>query len=96
MSDVDTLREFLLNDTMVGDIVWFTVDGWYVGCTYVDRENIFVESLNIELLDMVVDSWEDGCVIKGSRFTTNDDISVVRVKLVPNRNRKGIRYGQVV
>lgn len=45
-----TLKEFLLHKTKVGDLVWFTNGSWYLGCTSIDHEDLFIGSLNPELL----------------------------------------------
>lgn len=41
------LSEFLLRHTNVGDLVIFLDDGWQIGCTIIDHEDLFLGSLNI-------------------------------------------------
>ena len=52
-----TLRDFLLNVADIGSIVLFHDNGWQIGCTMVDNEYWFIDSLNQELLDHDVMSW---------------------------------------
>ena len=47
---VVSLAEFLLNKTKIGDAVIFRDSGWYIGCTRVDNEDIFIHSLSPSLL----------------------------------------------
>lgn len=44
------LREALLTKTKVGDLVLLKVDGWQVGCTMIDNEDLFIGSLNDRML----------------------------------------------
>lgn len=44
------LRELLLKKTEVGDLVMFHKDGWYVGCTIIDPEDLFIGSLSDSIL----------------------------------------------
>lgn len=45
------LREYLLHETETGEFVVFTRCGWQIGCTFIDAEDLFVESLNPDMLD---------------------------------------------
>lgn len=45
-----TLNDFLLNKAKIGDVVIFRDSGWYIGCTRVDNEDIFIHSLSPTLL----------------------------------------------
>lgn len=42
--------EYLLKHTEVGDLVEFTYGGWRIGITYIDSEDLFIQSLNPNLL----------------------------------------------
>ena len=48
------VEEFLRYHTDVGDLVEFTEDGWRIGVTYVDSEDLFLQSLNKNLLNAKV------------------------------------------
>ena len=50
MREPITLKDFLLNKVKIGDIVIFRDGGWYIGCTRVDNEDIFIHSLSPSLL----------------------------------------------
>lgn len=50
------LLDFLRNKTNVGDVVVFCYAGWQTGCTVIDHEDLFITSLNPELLDQKVHS----------------------------------------
>nr|DAI43958.1 MAG TPA: hypothetical protein [Caudoviricetes sp.] len=50
------LSEFLLRHTNVGDLVIFLDDGWQIGCTIIDHEDLFLGSLNTGLLTRKVKS----------------------------------------
>lgn len=47
-----TLRDFLLHETRVGDIVVIREHGWQIGMTRIDNEDLYIYSLNPVLLDM--------------------------------------------
>lgn len=40
------LSELLFHHTNVGDLVIFEDDGWQIGCTIVDHEDLFIGSIN--------------------------------------------------
>lgn len=44
------LNELLLRHTNVGDLVMIYDQGWYIGCTIIDHEDLFIGSLNPGLL----------------------------------------------
>ena len=44
------LSNFLLKQTKVGDFVMIEDSGYYIGCTIIDYENLFIGSLNSGLL----------------------------------------------
>lgn len=44
------LSKFLLKETNTGDLVMIKDDGWYIGCTIIDHEDLFIVSLNPVLL----------------------------------------------
>lgn len=44
------LSNFLLKETNVGDLVMIQDSGWYIGCTIIDHEDLFLGSLNPGLL----------------------------------------------
>lgn len=48
------VEEYLLKHTEVGDLVEFTVGGWRIGITYIDHEDLFIQSLNKNLLNAKV------------------------------------------
>lgn len=52
-----TLRDFLMNMADIGSLVLIHDNGWQIGCTMVDNEYWFIDSLNQELLDHDVMSW---------------------------------------
>lgn len=45
-----TLRDFLLHETPAGRLVAIRDCGWQIGCTYIDHEDLFIGSLNPEIL----------------------------------------------
>lgn len=49
-----TVEEYLLKHTEVGDLVEFTSGGWRIGITYIDHEDLFIQSLNKNLLNAKV------------------------------------------
>ena len=51
------LRDFLLHHTNAGDFGWMCIGGHYVGCTYVDHEDIFINSINHVLLQRKVKGY---------------------------------------
>lgn len=46
-----TLRECLLHYTNTGDLVIFMRTGWQIGCTIIDHEDLFIGSINPDLLN---------------------------------------------
>lgn len=50
MRDSITLNDFLLNKAKIGDVVIFRDCGWQIGCTRVDNEYVFINSLSHALL----------------------------------------------
>ena len=51
------LRDLLLNKTEVYDLVIFKDAGYYIGCTIIDHEDLFIGSLNSKLLDREVNDY---------------------------------------
>ena len=49
-----TLRDFLLNEARIGDIVIIRSNGWQIGCTMVDNDCYFIDSLNPIILNYEV------------------------------------------
>lgn len=73
-----TVREYLLYHTDMGDLVEFTSGGWRIGITYIDSEDLFIQSLNKSLLDsnvkyenkdkkLYVGDYRDPTIIEVSR-----------------------------
>ena len=52
------VSEVLLKETKVGDLVLFLDDGWEIGCTLIDHEDLFMQSLSIALLTRYVKSYK--------------------------------------
>ena len=52
------VSEVLLKETKVGDLVMFLDDGWEIGCTLIDHEDLFMQSLSIGLLTRYVKSYK--------------------------------------
>ena len=50
-----TVQEYLLHHTNVGDLVEFTDGGWRIGITYIDSEDLFIQSLSKRLLNANVE-----------------------------------------
>lgn len=48
------VEEYLRFHTEVGDLVEFTDGGWRIGITYIDSEDLFIQSLNKNLLNAKV------------------------------------------
>lgn len=48
------VEEYLRYHTDVGDLVEFTDGGWRIGITYIDAEDLFLQSLNKDLLNAEV------------------------------------------
>lgn len=48
------VEEYLLKHTEVGDLVEFTSGGWRIGITHIDSEDLFIQSLNKNLLNAKV------------------------------------------
>lgn len=68
------LREFLLHRTNVGDIIIIRDSGWQTGCTMIDNEDLFIDSLNPAMLRRNVrNSYYD------KRDWTNKDVLVVDI-----------------
>lgn len=51
-----TLREVLLHKTKVGDLVLIEDSGWQIGCTIIDHEDLFVRSLDENMMSRKVTS----------------------------------------
>lgn len=49
------VEEYLLKHTEVGDLVEFTYGGWRIGITYIDSEDLFIQSLSKSLLNAEVE-----------------------------------------
>ena len=68
------LREFLLHYTNVADIVVIIDNGWQTGCTMIDNEDLFIDSLNpVMLRRKVRNSYYD------KRDWSNKDVLVVDI-----------------
>ena len=68
------LREFLLSQTNVGDIVLIRDAGWQIGCTFIDNEDLFIYSLNPDMLRRKVrNSYYD------KRDWANKDVLVIDI-----------------
>ena len=50
------VEEYLRYHTDAGDLVEFTYGGWRIGITYIDSEDLFIQSLNKNLLNAKVKS----------------------------------------
>ena len=50
------LREVLLHKIPAGSYVEITDQGWRIGFTYIDNEDLFIHSLNPKMLDQIVDN----------------------------------------
>lgn len=48
------VEEYLRYHTDVGDLVEFTDGGWRIGITYIDSEDLFIQSLDENLLNAEV------------------------------------------
>lgn len=46
-----TVGEYLRHHTKVGDFIIFTKGGWRIGCTIIDHEDLFFESLSPALCE---------------------------------------------
>ncbi len=46
--------DYLLYETDMGDLVEFTDGGWRIGITYIDSEDLFIQSLSSDLLNAEV------------------------------------------
>ena len=69
-----SLREFLLRKTNAGDIVIIKDAGWQIGCTMIDNEDLFVYSLNPDILQRKVrNSYYD------KRDWANKDVLVIDI-----------------
>lgn len=53
-----TLREVLLYKTKVGDLVLIRDNGWQIGCTIIDHEDLFVRSLDDRMLDTEIKGFK--------------------------------------
>ena len=45
------VKEILLKETKVNEIIIFEDSGWQIGMTQIDSEDLFMRSLNHKLLD---------------------------------------------
>ena len=52
------VSEVLLKETNVGDLVVFLDAGWQIGCTIIDHEDLFMQSLSVGLLTRTVKSYK--------------------------------------
>ena len=55
------LRDFLKNETRIGDIVVIREHGWQIGLTRIDNEDLYIYSLNptlLELYDVICFEYE--------------------------------------
>ena len=52
------VSEVLLKETNVGDLVVFLDDEWQIGCTIIDHEDLFMQSLSVGLLTRTVKSYK--------------------------------------
>lgn len=52
-----TLRECLLHYTNTGDFVIFMRAGWQIGCTVIDHEDLFIGSIDRDLLNEKVTGY---------------------------------------
>ena len=52
------LREFLRNNTKIGDVVLIRKEGWQIGCTRIDNGGLFMLSLHPDILDEEVRHYE--------------------------------------
>ena len=52
------LRDFLLYKTKVGEVVLIRENGWQIGCTRIDNEDLFIHSLHPSMLDKEVRHFE--------------------------------------
>lgn len=59
-SETMTLREFLMTKTEQGDICMIFQDGYPVGMTYIDRENLMPKSLLKSILEKEVIDFDKG------------------------------------
>lgn len=55
------LHEFLLKKTQVGELVQITRCGWNCAAAIIDNEDLFIHSINSDILDREVkeDYWKD-------------------------------------
>lgn len=53
-----SLRNILLKETDVGDLVIIKEDGWQIGCTIIDHEDLFTRSLDNSVLESTVKSFK--------------------------------------
>lgn len=71
------LRDFLQNETKVGDIVVIREHGWQIGMTRIDNENLYMYSLNRAILDL----YEVICYTYERRDWAVNDVLVVDIKM---------------
>lgn len=57
---MNTVKDYLLYEAKVGDVVIFRDDGWQIGCTRIDNDCLFICSLNPTLLNSEVKHSEYG------------------------------------
>lgn len=72
-----TLRDFLLHETRVGDIVVIREHGWQVGMTRIDNEDLYIYSLNPVLLDL----YDVICFTYEKRGWAAKDVIIVDIKM---------------
>jgi hypothetical protein len=72
-----TVEEYLLYHTDAGDLVEFTEGGWRIGVTYIDHEDLFIQSLNPNLLkaEVVHENKEKILWVGDYRNPTKVDVS---------------------
>lgn len=56
--ETKTLKDVLLYTAQVRDFVYITAQGYYIGCTIIDHEDLFINSLNPTMLKRKVLSYE--------------------------------------
>jgi hypothetical protein len=71
------LRDFLLHETRVGDIVVIREHGWQVGMTRIDNEDLYIYSLNPLLLDM----YDVICFTHEKRDWATKDVTIVDIRM---------------
>jgi hypothetical protein len=69
-----TLSEVLLHKTKVGDLVLIEDCGWQIGCTIIDHEDLFIRSLDENMLSRKVVSF-----LYEKRDWTTKNVMVVNI-----------------